>query len=357
MRARLTVSLSALCDNYRFLCEQTAPAQCGVVVKADAYGLGMAAVAPALYNEGARIFFVAQTGEGIALRSMLEPDAVIYVLNGLLPDSEQDFLAHDLRPVLNRPDSVRRWRDKGRHTGNNKPAPCAIQLDTGLNRLGLTAGEVGSVDLDGLDVAMVMSHLACADTPDHLMNTVQRQRFEEMVRYFPDAQKSLAASDGIFCGPEFHFDLARPGAALYGLNPVPRRVNPMKAVINLTAPVLGVHHVEQDGFVGYAATRSVRAGQRIAAIGLGYADGFFRSYSNQANLYWQGTALPVLGRVSMDMILVALDNLPENSLHTGDYVEIIGPSQTVDQLAASSGTISYEIIATFGPRLERIYTV
>lgn len=345
MRAKLSISLSAIQENYRHVAEVSTGAMCAAVVKADAYGLGLNAVAPALYEAGARTFFVALMEEGIALRALL-PDAVIYVLNGVLPNEESDMRAHGLRPVLNDPENLSRWTD----------GPCAVQLDTGLNRLGFSVSQWEKTDLAGRDVTLILSHLACADTPEHPMNTVQRQRFEDMTARYPQVQKSLAASDGIFCGEGFHFDLVRPGAALYGINPIPNRANPMTPVVTLEAPILGIHTVEQEGSIGYAATRAATIGQRVAAIGLGYADGFFRSHSNQANLYWKGKALPVLGRVSMDIVLVDLANVPEQTPTIGDYVEVIGPSQSADQLAATAGTIGYEILTALGPRFQRVYT-
>lgn len=349
MRARLSISLSAIQNNYRYLQSFCGDAQCATVVKADAYGLGVDHVAPALYAAGARQFFVALMEEGVTLRGLIADDAEIFVLNGLLPDESQTMLEYNLYPVLNNMGSIAQWmRDTSK-------AACAIQLDTGLNRLGLSADEWDNLDKSGLDIRLVLSHLACADTPEHVLNTVQKNRFAESVSRAPHIPASLAASDGIFCGKDFHFDLVRPGAALYGINPIPNRENPMQPVITVQAPVLAIREVEQDGTIGYAATRHVTQGQRLAAISIGYADGFFRSLSNQSHVFFQNHALPVMGRVSMDIIMIDISALPENTLHIGDYVDVIGDKQNADILGQNAGTIGYEVLTALGSRFTRLY--
>lgn len=359
MRARLSISISAIENNYLYLQSVCKSAQCAAVVKADAYGLGIIQVAPALYNAGARHFFVALMEEGIALRSVVKDDAVIYVLNGLMPREAKDMLAYNLCPVLNNPASIDEW------ISATEKASCAIQVDTGLNRLGLSWTEWENLDKSALDLQLLLSHLACADTPEHVMNATQRQRFDEFLSLYPhtkfpqtknsQVQASLAASDGIFCGEEFHFDMVRPGAALYGINPIPNRQNPMQQVITLQAPVLAIRDVDQDGSVGYAASRSVTNGQKLAAIGIGYADGFFRSLSNQGQMYFNDYALPVMGRVSMDIVMVDISALPENMLNSGDYVDIINDRQSADYLGHQSGTIGYEVLTSLGARFTRYY--
>ena len=343
MRGKLVISLKAIQENYKFLQQNTA-GNCAAVIKADAYGLGMAPIAKALSEQGAKEFFVALAEEGAALRQIL-PEATIYILNGILPGEQVLFLSHNLIPVLNNPAQKTEWL-------NDKP--CALHVDTGLNRLGFNANDFDY--FDGLNVQLVMSHLACADTPDNQINQQQRARFITAANKYPLARKSLAASDGIFCGPNFHFDLVRPGAALYGLNPTPNSQNPMQSVIQLSVPVLQIRTIEQEGFVGYAATCRVNPGQRLATISLGYADGFFRSLSNQAQLYYKGTVLPVLGRVSMDVVTVDISALPENALNPGDMVDVFGPHQTPDELAKAAGTIGYEVLTSLGSRFERVYT-
>lgn len=355
MRARLSVSLSAIQNNYRHLQTLCGDVPCAAVVKADAYGLGIEHVAPVLYAEGARQFFVALMEEGITLRGLVGNDAEIFVLNGLLPNETEQMLAHQLIPVLNNMVSIREWIEKTSVGQNPNQNSCAIQIDTGLNRLGLSSDEWINLDKSSLNIQLILSHLACADTPDNILNIAQRQRFAEAVALCPDIRASLAASDGIFCGADFHFDLVRPGAALYGINPIPNRENPMQHVVTLEAPVLAVREVEQDGTIGYAATRHVAKGQRLAAISIGYADGFFRSLSNQSHVFFQGGALPVLGRVSMDIIMVDISHLPENVIQAGDYVEILGAKQNADQLGQGAGTIGYEMLTSLGARFIRNY--
>lgn len=349
MRSNLAISLSAISANYKLLSEKSATAQCAAVVKANAYGLGVAAVANTLYESGAREFFVALVEEGAELRAIL-PDATIYVLNGILPNEEKLFTEQNLIPVLNDAGALSLWQNAAKSL--NKKLPAVLHIDTGLNRLGFA--DVPE-NIDGLNIKLVMSHLACADTPENPINVQQHQRFKNAIAKLPGVRASLAASDGIFCGSDFHFDLMRPGAALYGLNPTPSQKNPMQNVIQLDVPVLQTRVVAQDGFVGYAATHTVTRGQRLATVSLGYADGFFRSLSNKGQLFHNGTALPLLGRVSMDVVVVDMSAIPENALHAGDSLQVFGDSQTPDQLAKAAGTIGYEVLTALGPRFNRVY--
>lgn len=342
MRGQLTISLSAIRENYKILQQKTGATDCGVVIKADAYGLGMLPIAQTLSQQGAKEFFVALPEEGVALRAVL-PDAVIYILNGILPGETGLFEQHALIPVLNDPAQKKLWR-------NGKP--CALQVDTGLNRLGFNAVDFDY--FDDLNVALIMSHLACADTPDHPMNAAQLARFTDAAQKYPGIRKSLAASDGIFLGSAYHFDLVRPGAALYGLNPTLYGENPMQPVVQLSVPILQIRNVTEDGTIGYAATRRVEKGRMLATVSLGYADGFFRSLSNQSHLYYGAQALPVLGRVSMDVVIVDISDLHPHPLEIGDRLDVFGP-QSVDQLARDAGTIGYECLTALGRRFERVY--
>lgn len=352
-RAVLTVDLAAIRKNYLTLKQQVAPAACAVVVKADAYGLGLKPVANTLWEAGAREFFVAQLEEAMQLRAFL-PQAAIYVLNGLFYGEEKTFIEQDFVPCLNDGFSLYLWQQAARASGN--PLPCILHVDTGLNRLGFNPSEFKSINTDGLDVLMVMSHLACADRPDHPMNKQQRDMFIECVERFPQASLSLAASDGIFCGTRFHFDVARPGAALYGLNPRPGLDNPMLQVVRLQAPIIQLRDVEQTGTVGYGAAAPVAKGQRLATVALGYADGFLRALGNKASLYFGDQALPVMGRVSMDLITVDVSALPQDTLKAGQALDVFNAYQTPDQLARMADTIDYELFTALGSRFERIYT-
>jgi alanine racemase len=342
-KATMTVSLAAIQDNYRAIAKKTAPAQTAAVVKANAYGLGASSVAQSLWDAGAREFFVAWAEEGIAIRQILS-EAKIYVLNGVF--DRDACVTYNLIPTLNDTSALSLWK-KTNH-------PVAVQVDTGLNRLGFNAGDFAAADFSDLNVQLLFSHLACADTINHPMNAQQRERFLEAKKKLPKVRASLAASDGIFCGADFHFDLVRPGAALYGINPTPGAKNPMKNVVTLSAPILQLRNVEADGTVGYVATQNVKKSQRLATVGLGYADGVLRSLSNAGHLYYGDKALPILGRVSMDVVIVDAGDL---ALQAGDSLDILSEHQTADDLAKSAGTNGYEIMTALGnsPRIAKLY--
>jgi len=354
--AILTIDLGAVRENYRRLRAELGGARCSGVVKADAYGLGAVPVALALRDEGCAEFFVAHVGEGLALRSALGPGVAIYVLNGLPPGSEAAAARAELIAVCNSIDQLRAWQQAARTAGVVLPA--AIQVDSGMSRLGMPASEVEAVAsdpqaLDGLELVLVMSHLACADEPDNPANEFQRLAFEALRRRLPDAPASLANSSGIFLGAAFHYELARPGASLYGINPVPGRDNPMRQVVRLEAKVIQTREVDEGAGVGYGLSWRAAAAHRLATISLGYADGWPRR-TNAAARYRE-TTLPFTGRVSMDSIVLDVSALPAGLPAPGDLVEVIGPHQTVDDLAALSGTIGYEILTGLGRRFCRRY--
>lgn len=341
MSAMLRIDLGVVAENYRLLQGQSNSAQCAAVVKADAYGLGMTRVVPALYEAGCRWFFVATAQEAWEFSKAFSFEAKICVFNGFAPGIFSDAR---ILSVLNTPEDIAMWRDTDR--------PVVLHVDTGMNRLGLSFDALGDADFSGLDVACVMSHLACAEIKDHPLNALQLARFREARAHFPKAVASLANSSGIFLGPDYHFDLLRPGVALYGGNPHERGANPMKPVVGLQLPVLQIREVTKSATVGYGATCEVRSGQKLATIAAGYADGLFRSLSNRGRAYWQGRPLPFAGRVSMDLIVL---DATGHDVKTGDYVEILGPDQGIDDLAALAGTIGYEILTGLGARYERHY--
>lgn len=355
--AVLTIDLDAIGANWRLLRDRLAGVPCAAVVKADAYGLGMTQVAPALAAAGCRTFFVAQLDEGVALRAVL-PEAAIGVLAAPVAGFEADYAHHGLMPVLNSLPDVHAW---AAFTRTHDAVPQAIlQLDTGMCRLGLSSAEVEALAehpdrLAGIRPAYVMSHLACADEPDHPQNREQLQSFREARMAFPHSRASFANSSGIFLGTEYHFDLARPGAALYGINPTPGKANPMRPVVTLQAKVLQVRSIEKGRAVGYGATYRAEAPKRIATVALGYADGFLRHLSGQGSAWYKGTRLPLAGRVSMDVTGLDVSALPPDSLGPGDLVELLGPDQGVDDLAKQAGTIGYEILTALGRRYYRIY--
>jgi len=352
--AVLTVDLGAVGENYRRLRERLDGAECGAVVKADGYGLGAAAVAAALLGEGCRSFFVAHAAEGIALRRAIGDRPDIYILNGVHPGAENECALAGLIAVANSAKQLAAWSAAARRLGRRLPV--AVQVDSGMSRLGMSVDEVGGLDadaFDGLDLKLVMSHLACADEPENPVNERQRQAFDALRAMLPPAPASLDNSSGVFLGAAFRYDLARPGAALYGVNPTPGRDNPMRQVVRLEAKVIQTRNLLADIGVGYGHAYRTTAPLRTATVALGYADGWPRRTA--ASAFFDGTKLPFVGRVSMDSIILDISALPEDRLQPGDLVEVIGDNQTVDQIAALSGTIGYEILTGLGHRFHRRY--
>jgi alanine racemase len=355
--AVLTIDLAGIGRNYRLLAGKVGPnVTCAGVVKADAYGLGADRVAPALYQAGCRSFFTAHLDEALDLRRHLPRDVTIYVLNGLPLGGEGDCAAAGIVPVLNSLDQAQAWSQQARESGRKLPA--VVQVDSGMSRLGMMPREVAQfveAPLPGIDVTMVMSHLACADEAAHPANDYQRQTFAALAQRFPGVRKSLANSSGIFIGGGFHHDLVRPGAALYGINPLPGQVNPMLPVVRLTAQVVQVRDVEAGAHVGYGWTLKTAQPTRLATLAIGYADGLQRAFGKDGAVYFRGKRLPVAGRVSMDSLIVDCSDLPEGALARGSQVEIIGGHQSIDDLASAAGTIGYEMLTSLGRRYERIY--
>lgn len=355
--AVLTIDLAGIGRNYRLLANKVGPnVTCAGVLKADAYGLGASRVAPALYQAGCRAFFVAHLDEALDLRRHLPRDVTIHVLNGLPEGGEGDCAEFGIVPVLNSLEQAEAWSVRARLLGRKLPG--AIQVDSGMSRFGLSPGDVArfaGAPPSGLDLSFVMSHLACADEPAHPANAHQREAFAVLAKHFPGIRKSLANSSGIFLGGAFHNDLVRPGAALYGINPVPGQVNPMLPVVRLTAQVIQTREVEAGAHAGYGWAFRAAQPTRLATLAIGYADGLQRAFGANGVVYFRGKRLPVAGRVSMDSLIVDCSELPAGALARGSQVEMIGGHQTVDDLAAAAGTIGYEMLTSLGRRFERIY--
>ncbi|MBZ9796140.1 alanine racemase [Mesorhizobium sp. ES1-4] len=354
--AVLTIDLGAIRENYRRLKASLGGVRCAGVVKADGYGLGARQVALALAREGCDIFFVALLAEGIALRKAIGDGPEIYVLNGLPPGSEPEAVSSGLCAVVNSGTQLKAWRAAAHSVGRRLPA--AIQVDSGMSRLGMAPAEVEAIAadaaaFDGIGIRYVMSHLACADEPRHPANEQQRLAFERLRAMLPEAPASLANSSGIFLGPSYHYDLARPGAALYGINPTPDKPNPMLPVVRLQAKVAQTRSVGKGAGIGYGHTYRADGPLGLATISFGYADGWLRRSASAA--WFEGTRLPFLGRVSMDSIILDISALPPGRLREGDLVELLGPSQSVDDAAGHAGTIGYEILASLGSRFHRHY--
>ena len=354
--AILTIDLDSVAANYRLLRGRASGADCAAVVKADAYGLGVRQVAPALARAGCTRFFVADMTEGLALRRLL-PNAEVYVFNGV-PAGAADSLADErLIPVLNSLEQVDGWSDVARRRGG---LPAVLHVDTGMNRLGLPAYEVEALALEpqrlaGIELRYLMSHLACADEPEHLLNGEQLSAFIAARTRLPEAPASFANSPGIFLGAPFHFDLLRPGAALYGLAPRPDACSPMAQVVKLQGRILQVREIDRSATVGYGATQRVARGARLATVGVGYADGYLRSLSNRGTADIGGVPVPVVGRVSMDLITLDVSAVAPETARPGAYVDLIGERNPPDALAAEAGTIGYEILTSLGQRYHRIY--
>lgn len=359
--ARLVIDLDAVARNYLFLQKQLQlGADCAAVVKADAYGLGAAEISKTLFDQGCRHFFVAQFEEALEVKRALPPEKMpgndfsVYVLDGPQGATAEDFETEGFVPVLNSPDDMARW------TSSTRKRPAVLHLDTGMNRLGFSARETEKLAaeaeaLKSFDIRYVMSHLACADDPNHAMNKAQLENFKALSAALGRPFRlSLANSGGMFLGEAYHFDLTRPGCALYGINPRPGIENPMQGVVTFEGSVLQTREIDRAGSVGYGAAYPVALGQKYAIISVGYADGYLRSLEGRGTVVIAGEKCPVVGRVSMDSIVADITQV-QAQVHPGDAAEIIGEHQPVDDVAQQAGTIGYEILTGLGKRTKRSY--
>ena len=352
--ATLAVNLPAIAANYRLLRSHHAKNSVAAVVKANAYGLGVAEVSLTLWAEGCRDFFVATLAEGIELRGVL-PEAKIGVFQGLFAGEEKEYAAHRLNPVLNEISQIERFTKSDSLKTNQE---IMLHVDTGMTRLGLCKSDLKHPLISSLAThpsLLILSHLACANDPASHKNTEQLERFKNALTHFPTAKASLANSAGVFLPQVFHFDIARTGCALYGISPSDDE-NPMQPVATLSAPILQIRTLDRDETIGYGATATAKEGSRIAIIGLGYADGYFRSLSNGSFAYIAGHKVPLVGRVSMDMVAVDISDIPEAKITASTRAEFINSLQTVDDIANQCNTIGYEIFTRIGNRVQRVYT-
>lgn len=350
----LTIDLAALRHNYSAIASHIAPTRAAAVVKADAYGLGASRVAPAFYDAGCRDFFVAHLGEAIALKPFLQPDATLYVLNGLQPGTEAACARDGILPVLNSLEQIENWGALAARQGRKLPA--LLQLDTGMSRLGLSASEFERLLenfalLDNIDIKFVISHLASGDEPENAANARQLANMTALLVRLPKLPVAFANSGGSFLDKSYHFDLARPGVALYGVGPE----NEVVPVLTLSARVIQVRDIDKGAAVGYGGTYVAEGPMRVATIAVGYADGWFRSLSNKGSAFFGDTRLPIIGRVSMDSITLDVSALPEGTLKLGSLVELIGPHQRLEDVARDCDTIPYEILTALGNRYARVY--
>jgi alanine racemase len=358
----LTIDLAAIEANWRMLASRTVPIECAAVVKADAYGCGLDVVTTRLAKAGCKTFFVADLTEGRRVRALAR-DAVVYVLDGLSPHTAQAFADANLRPVINGPAELAEW--DAFVAAANWRGGAALHVDTGMNRLGLSPDEAvavaSRVQLENHGFTLLMSHLACAETPSHAMNDRQIRMFRELRIMFRGVSSSLANSSGIFLGGgAVHCDLVRPGIALFGGNPTPGKTNPMRPVVELKGRILQVREVKRGDSVGYGATFVAQRAMRVAILAVGYADGFLRSAAGDRNkpaaqVLVAGKRCPLVGRVSMDVISVDVTDVPDGRARRGDLATLIGGDLGIDELAAAAGTISYEMLTRLGQRFHRVY--
>ena len=357
-QALLTLDLAALVANWHSLARRVAPAECSAVIKADAYGIGLEQVFTALLKAGCRSFFVAHISEGLRARRITQDPAIkIYLLNGLLLSAESlDLIAsHALTPVLG---SVPEWQF-WTQSPQSHALPYALHINTGMNRLGMQIPEALSL-ANTAKPALIMSHFVSSELPADPQNEKQIKSFEILRQAFAGIPASLANSSGIFLPQKPHFDLVRPGYALYGGNPTPDQPNPMRCVITLEAPILQIREIQAGETVGYNATWITQRQSTLATIGLGYADGLLRSASgsqDKTGAYglFMGHKCPIVGRVSMDLTIFDVTNVPKGELQPGKKLQILGPDLSIDELASDSGTIGYEILTSLGQRYHRIY--
>lgn len=364
---RLTVDLGALVENWRDMARRSGQARTSAVVKADAYGLGIEDVGEALYLAGARDFFVATADEGATLR-LYAPEARIFVLSGIWPGLERVFFEHDLVPVIASEEQLAFWMSVLADYGDY---PCAVQVDTGFNRLGLPMADAIALADDvsrpaSFAPVLVMSHLACGDDPSHPMNGQQLESFRKVAAAFEGVEASLAASAGIFLGSDYHFDLTRPGIALYGGHTFSGMANPMRPVATAEARIIQTRLGKAGEAVSYGGTLELTRDSRLAIVAAGYADGYMRSLSGngvplrQSALpggygFIAGHKVPVAGRITMDLTIFDITGVPEHLARAGDYIELFGRNVPVDDAAHAAGTIGYEMLTSMGLRHQRRY--
>jgi alanine racemase len=357
----LTVNLDAIVANWRKLEKTAVPAECAGVVKANAYGCGTEPVTRALAAAGCKTFFVATLDEASTVRTAA-PRAAIYVLDGFFQNSGEAYASIDCRPVIGDLNELAEWDVFCRRSGWNGGA--AIHIDTGMQRLGLTSAEaqgiIPRINAGDHGITLVMSHLASAEQLNSPFNAKQLATFRGIASLFSGVPASLSNSSGVFLGAQFQFDMVRPGAALYGVNPTPEADNPMQPVVELKARIMQIRNVDRGETVGYGGTWTARRPTKLAIVSAGYADGYFRAASANdgtrgAEVVVAGKRCPVAGRISMDLMAVDVTDLPANAARRGHMVTLLGEGITVDELAHHFGTIGYEVLTSLGSRYARLY--
>jgi alanine racemase len=357
----LTVDLGALEANWRALSRRATPTECAAVVKADGYGCGIEPIARRLARAGCKTFFVADLAEAAAARAMA-PEAAVYVLNGLMPGTAAAFAELRARPVIGSLVALAEW--DAFCSANDWRGGAALHVDTGMNRLGISANEAAAlaprIRSENHGITLLMSHLACAELPGHPLNERQIKLFREVRMLYRGIPSSLANSSGIFLGNPAHCDMVRPGVALYGVNPTPGKSNPMRPVVELQARIVQVRSVPRGETVGYDAQWTAKRATRIAVVAVGYADGFMRAAGSSdaqpgADAIVAGQRCPLAGRISMDLMAIDITDLPDNAARRGDLATLIGHEISVDDVATIAGTIGYEVLTSLGRRYHRVY--
>jgi len=357
----LTVDLGAIEANWRALSRRVMPAECAAVIKADGYGCGIEQVAARLARAGCKTFFVADLAEARRVRSVA-PEPAIYVLNSLLPETAPSYADIRARPVIGSMVEQAEW--DAFCSAQAWRGGAALHVDTGMNRLGISLNDAAAlaprIRSENHGITLLMSHLVCAEQPEHPLNARQIGAFREVRMFYRGIPSSLANSSGIFLGGSAHCDVVRPGVALYGVNPTPRQKNPMQPVIELQAHIVQVRTVPRGETVGYDANWTAKRATRIAVVAVGYADGYLRAASASdeapgAAAIVAGTRCPLAGRVSMDLLAIDVTDLPDNAARRGDLATLIGGEMTVDALASAAGTIGYEVLTSLGKRYHRVY--
>jgi len=359
---RLTIDLDALSQNWKFLDRHSGQAECAAAVKGNGYGIGLEQAVSTLVDAGCRTFFVALPEEGIRARQ-IAPAADIYVLNGLIGGIGEDLLAHRLRPVLGCDEEVAEWRNLAGRL--QRPLAAAIHVDTGMNRLGMREAEADALvddpaGLAGVDVRLIISHLACGSDPNHPLNAAQKAAFQRVRTRFSDVPGSLANSAGIFLGADYHHDMVRPGISLYGGAALDSHLseNPMRPVVRVEARILQVRTVAAGEGVGYGSAETARRVSRVAIVAAGYADGYHRragssDESRGAHGVWGQMPVPIIGRVSMDLIAFDVTDCPAPGPQRGDWITLIGADPSPGSVAAHAQTIDYELLTGLGSRYHR----
>ncbi len=351
------VHTQAIVQNYKTLQSALPHATCGAVVKADAYGFGVATIAPLLENQGCQHFFVAHLEEGLFLRSVLK-DPSIYVFSGLLPHTADLFIEHDLIPILNDFGMVQEWATEARKKG--KKLPCGLHFDTGMRRNGFDSHDLAKLFenreiLNAFELKLMMSHLVSSQASENPINEQQKHLFDDLRTRLPKTQYSLADTGGIYLGAPYHYDLVRSGKGLFGLYTPPSGTPPLLPCVKVLGRILQIRHAHKGESVGYSATHTLTRASKLAVLGIGFADGYDRRLSNNAHVMIQGFPCPVVGRISMDYTVVDMTDVPEGLCHVGGWAELVNETLTLDTLAHRIGTISRELSTGLGQKLCRVY--